>query len=318
VATSIFPVPSESSASAFAATVEAPLTTYEHEHTFTPGIYTVTVSPNGYEAKVTFCSDTAVLFSSTTSSSTVSLNLTSTATKVFVMTFNGTPANAIVTITKTADSLTSDDIGNGTLDTINTTGTYNQTGVLGVLVFGGGAQGESKNSGNPQEGGGAGGRAGFINGDIVITNEATTVTIGAGGIASINSPVSPTNSSFGNLVTTNTGSSAFPNAGGGGAAGGYYAGQPGGSTPAFKSWNGNFTTGGGAGSGRGNNGTIVAGGGSGIGTGGSSPGLNSAGLPAGQGTGKASGGAGGKAGNNQVSWLGGNGAPGVVYVMRGF
>jgi hypothetical protein len=313
---SVFPAPRATS-SAFAATIPATRTTYEHRQSFVPGVYTVSVSPTSTDARISFLSDTALLSTLTTTSGTVSFNLESTATKVFIMTLAGGTSNAVVSITKTADSLTPDDIGNGTLDTINATGTYNQTGTLAVLVYGGGQQGGSSNNTNNDQPGMAGGRAGFINGGIVVTNGPTTVTVGAKGTASFSTPVEPTNSSFGNLITATSASTAYPNGNGGSGGGGSHGPvNAGNASQPFFSWNGNATTGGGGGGGVGSGGPSAAGGGSGIGTGGTSP-VNQNVAP-GPGTGKASGGAGGRSGSVATSRLGGDGADGVVYVMRGF
>jgi len=317
MASTVFPAPSSATAStAFATTCAVATTIYENESNFSTGVYTVSVSPAASgEARLTFASDTAIITTITTASSVATFTLSTAATKVFINTSNGASANLVVTVTRAADSLTPDDIGNGTLDTINTTGTYNQTGVLGVLVLGGGAAGRACATNSQNTKGADGGRAGFISGGMVITNSATTVTVGAGGIADRGNNTAPTNSSFGNLITTNAVDNAFPNGNGGG--GGYDANAEAGNTSAvFQSFNGNSTTGGGAGANRGNNGTTRAGGGSGIGTGGSSQSSNA--TQGGAGTGKASGGAGGKGGYNQSGQTGGDGAPGVVYVMRGF
>jgi len=317
MASTVFPAPSSAAAStAFATTCEVATTIYENESNFSTGVYTVSVSPAASgEARLTFASDTAIITTITTASSVATFTLSTAATKVFINTSNGASANLVVTVTRAADSLTPDDIGNGTLDTINTTGTYNQTGVLGVLVLGGGAAGAACATNNSATTGGAGGRAGFISGGMVITNSATTVTVGAAGIADRGANTAPTNSSFGNLITTNAVDNAFPN-GNGGAGGNYGSATGGNASAAFQSFNGNSTTGGGGGANVGNNAARPAGGGSGIGTGGQAAASNAS--QGGAGTGKASGGAGGKGGYNQSGQTGGDGTAGVVYVLRGF
>jgi hypothetical protein len=312
---SVFPAPAAggaAEATAFSTKLAAKFTTYEHTHDFPAGVYRVSLL-NG-EVSVTFASATAVIFSGITSTQALTLQLTSDATRVFITGNNQMPVDTIVTITRTSDSLTPDDIGNGTLDTINTTGTYNQTGTLAVLAFGGGAAGQANNSGSNYQGGGAGGRAGFINAGTFVTNTATTVTVGAKGVAETANTniVAPTNSSFGNLLTTNEASNFFVN------SSETNSDTNGASTVSFPSWNTTSTTGSGAGASAGDSATVRTGGGSGIGTGGSCAGLNSAGIKGGSATGKAAGGAGGKPGSNTAARKGGDGSDGVVYVLRGF
>lgn len=317
---SIFPEPDTGAAAAdaFAATLPTMRTVFEQEQIFEPGVYTISVNPTSTNVRCTFASGSAIVTTQNTTSGTVSFNLTTQATTVFILGLIGGSADAVVTIQKTADSLVSTDIGNGTLDTINTTGTYNQTGLLGVLVLSGGQQGVSAASSTNNDPGQSGGRAGFINSAMVYTSGATTVTIGAGGVASLNAPVEPTDSSFGNLVTATSASNIFPNGNGGAGSGGSTPGN-GNASGFFPSFKGNETTGGGGGSSKGSYGEFGTGAGSGIGTGGNgSPAANSSGIRAGSGTGKASGGGGGKSGSNNTARLAGDGGPGVVYVLRGF
>jgi len=130
---------SSASSTAFSSPLAVKLTTYEHIQDFSAGVYTVTLSPG--ECTFSFTSATALITSGTTTSGTATIQLASAATKVYLTGNNSVTANTIVTITRTADLLSPDDIGNGTLDTITTTGTYNQTGTLAVLVFSGGQAG---------------------------------------------------------------------------------------------------------------------------------------------------------------------------------
>jgi hypothetical protein len=324
MASTVFPAPAASGGgpSAFTATAANVMTVYEHDQDFAAGVYTITVVPSSTEAKVTFLSNTALITSQSTSSGSAQFVLSTAATKVFILTEPDGDLNAKITIELTATELISDDIGNGTLDTINTTGTYNQTGLLGVLVLGGGEGG--LRSDNPAENrGGSGGRAGFINGDVVFTNTATTVTVGAKGIAQTANTnlVAPTNSSFGNLVTANAASNFYANGNGGqGANGSGYSGQSGNASTVFKSWNGNSTTGGGGGGNGAGNSSGGSSVGSGIGTGGIKGSGSSAPTAA---TGKAAGGAGGRGPANNGGFalaanIPGDGTDGVVYVMRGF
>jgi hypothetical protein len=319
MAISVFPAPvaGGSSSSAFAMTLSSLGTCFEADVALDTGIYTASVSPTTTNAQIVIASDSSIISTQTTTSGTVAFNLATPATKVFITGAVTGTVGAVVTITKTADSLSPDDIGNGTLDTINTSGQYNQTGLLGVLVYGGGAGGYLGNIGNYNATGGGGGRAGFINGGMVFTNGPTAVSVGAAGIAAnINvAAQAPGNSSFGNLVVANSASNIFTN--GNGAPGQRYGSANGNASGVFSSWNGNATTGGGGGGNNNSSGSGNLGAGSGIGTGG-----NTGGGGGNAATGKASGGGGGMAsvwGQNTAPKLeGGDGAPGVVYVMRGF
>jgi hypothetical protein len=318
MAIQVFPAPAAAQTfPPIAIELTAMTTIYKTVQNFIPGIYSVNVAPATTNVRLQFATNDTIITTQTTSSGTISFTLTTAATVVYAAGITGGTPGAVVNIEKTADALTSTDIGNGTLDTINTTSTYNQTGLLGILVLGGGAGGNR--SGGPNNAGGNGGRAGYINGDMLFVNNATTVTIGAGGIGQTANAaaIAPTNSSFGNLVTANTDSSTYPTGNGGG--GGVLTGEAGGNgqpSITFPSWNGNSTTGGGSGGNGVNNNETRTGGGSGIGTGGSSGATaNSTPVAA---TGKAAGGWGARAGSGDIRNLGGDGTNGVVYVLRGF
>lgn len=333
MASTVFPVPASGATdSDFASTVPAVQTTYEHDVNIISGIYDITVSLST-NANLVFLSDTAVLLTTTTSGGTATIQLDSTATKLFITTLTGGTANAIVKIVRTAAVIAPDDIGNGTLDTINTTGTYNQTGLLSVLAFGGGAAGGK--GGIQYDSGGAGGASGALIYGMVYSNSAVTVTVGAKGTAATSNNtniVAPTNSSFGNLLTETN--NTFYIAGGGRGMNDYEGPNVptaalGSASRVFSSFNSNSTTGGGGG-GRGNRRAEAgaAGAGSGIGTGGTG-GTGVASQTNGNptvkgtaGTGKASGGGGGAATGlnfpSATGRFGGDGADGVVYVLRGF
>jgi hypothetical protein len=255
--------------------------------------------------------------------------LSTPATKVYITTLAGGTVDAIVSITKTAAILTPDDIGNGTLDTVNTTGAYNETGLLSVLAFGGGAAGVKGGIGT--QGGGSGGASGGVALGFVYNNGATTITIGAKGTAETQnvSIVAPTQSSFGNLLTSST-DSFFYTSGAGAGGGQYNAGAVGTASRSFPSFNTTSTTGGGGGGGgTRSSGAAKVGGGSGIGTGGTSapsggtdPNTSNPTTAAIAATGKAAGGGGGSGtGNNNpnaVGRFGSDGSDGVVYILRGF
>jgi hypothetical protein len=118
VATSIFPIPSSSSASASAYTVAAPLTDYKTTNSFASGIYTVTCISSTV-ASVSFLSSTgALLLSTKTVSGTITAQLASPASFAYIRTSTGT--DVVVTITLTASALAGAALS-GTLDTITTT-----------------------------------------------------------------------------------------------------------------------------------------------------------------------------------------------------
>jgi hypothetical protein len=306
---------------------------FAHTATFIAGVYRVVVAPTSTNASLSFTNPTGTVTNVQTTSGTKDFVLATTSTRVFITTKSGGSSNAVVTITKIADSLTPLDVGNGTLDTVNTTGTYNQTGFLSVLAFSGGEQGirGSNNGGGP---GGRGGQSGHMAVGGVFTNAATTVTIGAGGVAqnANAAAVDPTHSSFGNLIVVDD-SGFFPRASGGSGSnnGSENGSGPGSASITFPSFNSNSTTGGGGGGAySGGNTTRSNGGGSGIGTGGQGGQYPGSGdfvnaqptVRGGNGTGKASGGGGGAATGrsypNSAGTFGGDGGPGVVYILRGF
>lgn len=326
---SVFPVPSAAATEpAFVSAIPTALRTYQHTVALTAGIYDVDITPTSTNAQLVFLDNTSVLVNATTSSGVVRVTLSTPATRLFVTTLAGATSNASLKITKIAAPLTPGDVGNGTMDTVNTTSTYNQTGLLTVLALSGGTAGSK---GINHYNSGPGGAAGAIAYGVVYNNGATTVTVGAKGVAATSNNtniVAPTNSSFGNLITTATPNTSFGQGGGGNTAGQYNAGQAGSASSIFPSFNGNSNTGGG-GSGSNGGGSGGAGAGSGIGTGGTGGqgGINSVfnsnpTTKGTAGTGKASGGGGGaSAGNNfpnAVGRFGGDGGDGVVYVLRGF
>jgi hypothetical protein len=329
MAISVFPTPTAAATEpAYVTAIPTALRTYQHIVTLSAGIYDVDITPTSTNAQLVFLDATSVLVTSTTSSGVVRVTLSTPSTRFFVTTLSGATSNASLKITKVAAPLTPGDVGNGTMDTINTTGTYNQTGLLTVLAWGGGAAGQKGQNGYNS---GPGGAPGAIVYGVVQTNSATTVTVGAKGVAATSNNtniVAPTDSSFGNFFTTASPNNVFTRGAGGNTAGQYNAGNAGNASSIFPSFNGNSTTGGG-GSGANGGGAGGTGAGSGIGTGGNGGqgGINSVfnSTPTTKGnaaTGKAAGGGGGAAaGNNNTNAagrFGGDGADGVVYVLRGF
>ena len=331
MAFSQFPAPAAGGAevAAFAAELSAKNVTFIQDQAFEVGSYSVNCSPTSTDVTVVFTDATSVLTTQVTATGTISFTLASPATKVLITAKDtATIFPTIVSIEKTANPLTSTDIGNGTLDTINATGTYNQTGLLSVLAIGGGSFGLSSASTNVGSAGGAAGNMAF---GTVFTNTATTVTVGAKGVARNTvdgSDTAATNSSFGNLIETNTTSTFITRGAAGNGTGG--SGNAGNASQTFASFNTTATTGGG-GAGGGPNAPSAGGNGagSGIGTGGSGGGGSANGSsnyigtsPGNNATGKGAGGGGGPGKGNNVNAtennLGGDGSDGVVYVLRGF
>lgn len=278
-----------------------PHTKYNAVQNYDAAIYTITTSPNTSQATVSFYNSTSILLDTITSSGTVSVNLASPATGVYISV--DPTANTLVTITKTASALSGTDLS-GTLDTITTTSTYNQTGKLYVMAIGGGGGGRGFNNWNSTKGTGGVGSSPVAK--MVQTNGATSVTIGAagsgGGVqngSEFTPPPAGGTTSFGAFVTSNGGSGY-----GSSEAPGNAITNPG---PSVKSG----TNGGGGG---GSDNSAQSGGGSGIGTGGLG-GVNNGTRSGGAATGY---GAGGGGGANGGSANGGAGSPGVVYVLRGF
>ena len=281
MAVSVFPIPSSSGSSgpfAYAASIPAATTKYKHTQAFAAGVYTITSSPT-YAATVTFYDATSLIVETVTVSGTITINLATPATYVIISVVTGA---CTVSISLTANSLVSTSLS-GTLDTITTTGNYNQTGPLYVLCFGGGASGSVGNNG-----GHIGGKGGGQTASLVYTNAATLVTLGA----------SNGTTTFGNLVTATSGGTGAANSG------------PAAVSTAIQPQIINATTGGGGTTGNFNGNTFNSptnGAVGNIGTGGAGSNGNG-----GNATGYASGGGG------SLGGTAGAGSPGIVYVLRGF
>lgn len=291
-------------------------TTYFVDDPLAAGTFSLTSLVGSSNVYFKASDGTILLTQLSVGSTSVSVNLTSDVVGYYLL---GTANSTSFSIEQTAslfDNFSA--LSGGTVDTITTTSTYNQTGLLYVVAFGGGAGGSTgfnPNQGNGPGGGGSGG----VSSSFSYVNAAQSITIGNGG----NSGQAGGGTSFGNVLSVNGGESSGNSSGGGGGgaggSGGVNSASAGGvSTVSFKSV-GNYTTGGGGG-GTGSSGdnNIVggAGGVGNIGTGGQGGGKNNQGT---SGTGFASGGG---AGGIQV-WANvvnaaGSGRPGIVYVLRGF
>lgn len=310
MAISVFPVASASTGpNTYSATIPASkkYKTYDGVIALQAGVYTVTTSPTSTQAIVTFYDSTnAPIATVTTVSGSIAVNLATEAKGAFIKINSDT--ETIVSIALTANALTGTAFS-GTVDTITSTGTYNQTGALYVLAIGGGGGGQAGWA-NGNYAGGQGGFGGASTSGYVLANTSTSVTIGAAGTKG-RTNLGQGNQGNGGGTTTfgNTISAA------GGAAG--YKGNTSGSfapseviSTAYDMIVGNNGGGGdGAGS---NGGGANSGAGSGIGTGGR--GGNTPGGAPTAATGYGAGGGGG--GGNMYD--GGDGTAGVVYVLRGF
>lgn len=204
-------VPVVSTINASSITAVAANTLYEGLATFEPAIYTITCA-SGTIANVEFYNGAAGYITvATTASGTVAINLASTADRVRVWTNTGT--NIVVSITKTANALTS--TFSGTLDTISTTGssTYTGTSTSGfgfAVVVGGGGGASAGYAGN----GGGGGGSGGVGSKVVALTGSMAVVVGTAGAANSNGVAS----TFAG-ITANGGSGAAANTGAGGAGG---------------------------------------------------------------------------------------------------
>ena len=275
-------------------------TLYQGLISLDPAIYTVTCASSTV-AKVEFFSGISTLITTaTTASGTVAINLASAADRVRIWTDTG--SNIVVTITKTASALTNN--VSGTLDTITTTSTYTGTSTSGygyILLSGGGGGGCGRDTGT-NEGVGGGGSSGVYTNVVALTGSMAVVigAFGAGGSSSGTNGTAGGSSSFAGVTVTGGG-------GGGPARAGGTAGS-GTNAEAGQTVSSNAYPGG-------NGGSIISprsfiNGAAYIGNGGA--GTFGAG---GNGTGYGSGGAGGSK-NNGPATAGGNGAPGVLYVLR--
>jgi hypothetical protein len=280
-----------------------------------PGIYQVSVSPTSSIGIIQFFNGSTYIGQTTTVSGIINFNLATAANRIMVQSNN---VADVVTISLAANLVVSNTIS-GTLDTVSTSGTYNQTGLLWVLALGGGGGGGGgKNGYQAPSAGGASGVMSMFYGDV---NTSTSITIGTGGNGSAPNVggLAGTTTSFGTYAVAKGGDGGgLPN----GTAGGVAAGTNSG-TVVVASVGGGATqnhpyravkdgTTGGGGNCSGGQGA-VAGGGSGIGTGGTESGRNGTSA-----TGFAAGGGGAGTNNGHNPGTGGNGSGGVVYVLRGF
>jgi hypothetical protein len=319
MASTVFPA-AESGSSVTAQAISTTTANVQKQvlQTFDPGVYEISVSPATSTAIVQFISGSTWIGQTTTASGIINYNLASAADRVYIQSNN---VSDVVTVNLVASVPVSSAIS-GTLDTITTSGTYTQTGKLWVLAIGGGGGGASARNGYGA--GGAGGLSGglaMFYGDVATSTSVTIGAFGAGGIyQAVGSAGGLT--SFGAYAVAKGGNGGgLPSGEPGGVAAGTSSGTvivaptSGELTNNFRAIINGTTGGGGNGAAGGGNGTPSGGYGSGIGTGGNS----AVGQAGGVGSGYGSGGGGGSAnGSVNAYFNGGNGAPGVVYVLRGF
>ena len=324
MAGSVFPIPVITTGKNINVTVPNANTLYSGTTSLIAGLYRVTCV-SGTITNLAFWNGSTLIGTATTSSGTVDFNLGTQATKITVYTNTG--SNIIVTATFLAEAIVIN--ASGTLDTLTTTQTYTQTGPAYVVVVGGGGGGGSSNGGGAAGGGGSGG----VNSGYISLTGSTSVTIGAFGVGAAGgtngtgttggtttigsiSATGGTGGSYGGDPSNNTGGGAGGTPGGGAGGGAQSSGNPGqngtaSSAPTFLFVK-TGTTGGGGGGGAT---TVATGAGSGIGTGGNG-GLGA--YVAFSGTAGTGYGSGGGGAGRFYGGAGFNGAPGVVYVLRGF
>jgi hypothetical protein len=205
---SVFPVPSTTSNLAQSITAASANVLYSSTMNLNPGIYTITCTTTTI-AHIDFFSDNTLIGTARTVSGSVSFNLSTAADNIRFYTNTGSSITINIAFTGIA-AITS--APSGTLDTLNTTGTYNQTGKLYVVtVGGGGGGGGGVGTNNVGNSGGSGGAGGVANAAIT-ANTAISYVIGAagnGGNAGTGNLGNPGGtgglSSFGNTLTANGG-----------------------------------------------------------------------------------------------------------------
>ena len=291
---------------AFAATLSSttnPGAPYEIVENFVSGVYTISWSGGG-TLNVDFYNGTTFIGNATGTSS-ITYNLAQSATKAVLW---NTVANVSVVISLTALTIAP---VSGVLTTYTASGTPGLVGDAYCVLVGGGAAGQGGTGNVARSGGGSGGIISFR--VTLAGNEA--LVIGQGGIGGSPGGKPGQASTFAGQTAgggTNTGSfggAGSPN----GGNGGYQPNLPTASSAAsyLFPFFAQGTTGGGAG-------TIAqssnpSGAGSGIGTGGSGAGTTGGGGNGGDAIGFGAGGGGGWLGAGTAT--GGNGAPGVLYVI---
>jgi len=288
---------------AFAVTLPTTGGPYEIVESFVSGVYTISWSGGGTLNADFYNGSTYI--GTATGTSSITYNLAQSATKCVLWT---TVAGISVVISLTA--LAAAPVS-GVLYTYTASGTPGLVGDAYCVLVGGGAAGQGGNGNVARAGGGSGGIISFR---VTLTG-TETLTIGAGGVGGNPGQNPGGNSTFaGQTAGGGTNIGAFGGAGNpNGGNGGSSANNPTASSAAsyLFSFFSQGTTGGGAGTPP--QATNPPGAGSGIGTGGTGAGTTGPGGNGGNGTGYGSGG--GAGWNGAGAATGGNGAPGVLYVV---
>lgn len=244
-------------------------------------------------------------------------NITLSTTCVKAAAFAAGVANVTLSVGTNPVSVTTTAAGAGTTTTLTSGTSYvpNSTGYAYVVALGGGQGGSSQDVPGNDGYGGHGGRAAVPTGGYVklTSGSAVSYTVGAqgnGGSGAGGEGNAGGSTTWGNLLTAAGATVNGAGVAGGGTGGNSWTGGNGSVQPNPYSGIKSGTNGSGGG-GSGNTGGTTVGGGSGIGTGGSGSNHGQAG---GHATGYAAGGGG--AGDDFAS-PGGNGSPGVIYVIGG-
>lgn len=312
----VFPVAVQSSTpNANTITCATANTLYSASFNVAAGSYTLTCVSSTI-ATIEFFNSSGQIAKATTASGTVSFTLTTPATRFTI--FTNTGSNIICTLTFTGGIVTG---STSAVEVLTTSGTYTGTSPSGyayVAVVGAGGGGGGGSNGSRGGGGGSGG----ISTAYVPLTGSISYTIGTGGIGGNRGQNAGTNGTDGNAttfgnITANGGAGGVQGASGalGGTGtfsnGGIGGGTAGATTAMIWTFLKSGTTGGG---GQGDSsGGVTNGAGSGIGTGGAGAAYGSL---AADGSGYGAGGGGGSAGSNWGPKTGGDGAPGVVYLLK--
>ena len=139
MAITVYPVTSTAAGTNLTATVMSAATAntaYSGTVSLVPGVYTITCTSTVTTYMDFFNGSTPITTSGSvyTTSGTVAINLATAPTKIVFWTTSGT--NTTITLTETGTPVATTAVS-GTLDTLTTSGTYNQTGSLYVIAVGG-------------------------------------------------------------------------------------------------------------------------------------------------------------------------------------
>lgn len=295
------------------------LTFYSIDVDLESGVYVVTCPSSSVATLDFFDVNNNLLSSNSTSSGTVQVTLNEKTKKIIYGVDTGTNIKIAIQFS----GLVLENGVTGTLETINSSGTYTSPSesIAKVCLVGGGGRGGNGPGGST---GGGGGGSGYVNiQSMKLPTSPIPVSLGAGGVAGTPGGGGTTN--FGNYSALGGSAGSFPAPSGPGGAGGSGGGGAGSNSPATPGGTGGFDgspgnpaiSAGGTGSGvkasqffnptggAGATGTNAGGGGGGI-YGGGGGGRGAAG----------GGGGGGVPGSGGSYWDGGVGGAGRVFILR--